>query len=364
MTKPNIFLLGSHSKRTPFAYPRYRRLFESYFRYTDSLEEADIIILGYISTFESEKDRILHVASINPGISICVCSEEPLWETTGLHIRKDADREESTRATSVYKIGTQELRFLYVSHNNALRCLEPLLPYYITTDDRFYIRYNNCYTRNYLSLSRRKLIDLWHRESIRQITFVFEKRNNRQKYDFSCAKGSIRGLSYYRSVLASALYDMERDKVCVMGQGWNDKSEARQRLLDWHLDKLIHCDQKSAFMSAIENTMHPFYMTEKLFDAYACQSIPIYVAPPRHCVNSIVPSQSFVNLYNHLDCDNPARLLLSLMQGSRDSEFLDKYILDQHALYSIFKSVDQYLYSRYRYCESISQRVLKYLGDS
>ena len=61
------------------------------------------------------------------------------------------------------------------------------------------------------------------------------------------------------------------------GKGWHS-DQPRQSLPDWHLDKLVQLDRQSLFVSALENTLVDHYLTEKIFDAYAVLSVPLYAA--------------------------------------------------------------------------------------
>lgn len=365
MAKPKVFLLGAHSKRTPFAYRSYQIGLRSLFDFCDSPKDADLLLLGYVSTFQIEEELIAQALSLNSKIKFCVCSEEPLWETTGLHIKSEIDRKESARMESVYKLGGQHINFLYLSHYNALAPGGEFLPYYITTDDKFYLRYNHLMRRNRLSISSSSLRALWSSSHSSLASFFIERRTNKKKYKFSLVNPEVQGMSYDRSLLAESLLaqSLESSQIRIEGQGWSKDSSARQSLYDWHLDKIVQLDQSSLLISAIENTMHPFYITEKVFDAYACQGIPICVVSSEHHLNSCVPRQSFVNLYDSLhSIEKATSIILSWSDKCLNPDFIDSYMEAQAKLYDIFKSADLYLDSRAYYQSSVSKAVLEYIG--
>ncbi len=364
MHKINIFLLGSHSKRTPFAYSGYKPFFDRFFRYVDSHLKADVIILGYVATFETEKGIIIEAINNNPSVKFAVCSEEPLWETTGLHISRSSDIVEATNTSACYKLDDILIEFLYLSHHNALKCEGNLLPYYITTNDRFYIRYNQMFTRNYLSLTSNSVSNLWKCRATRFATFIFEKRDNKNKYDFCIKNIELRGLSFYRSSLVSLLLERQYEPpgCLAVGAGWGPELSIRQSLHDWHLDKITICDKKTFLMSAIENTLHPNYVTEKIFDAYACQSLPIYIASDKHIVKKFLPNCSFVNLYSGLESiSESVDLLILFREKSFSSDLIDAYIIDQFSLYALFRSADLFLESRQKYADSVTKYLLSYV---
>jgi hypothetical protein len=365
MTKPKIFLLGSHAKRTPFAYHSYQTGFKKSFKFCDSPEDADLLLLGYVATFQAEKELVSRTLSLNPNIKFCVCSEEPLWETTGLHIQTEVDRRESLKSHSVYNLCGRSIDFLYLSHYNVLAPSGDFLPYYITTDDNFYLRYNHLIRRNRLTISSLSLNNLWSSSCSALASFFMERRINKNKYQFSFVNPEVKGLSYDRSLLAETLLAQtsESSQVRVEGQGWSKNSGVRQSLYDWHLDKIVRLDQSSLLISAIENTLHPFYITEKVFDAYACQGIPICVASSEHHLNSYLPRQSFVNLYESLDSiENSTSTIRYWPNKCLNPDFIDSYMKAQAKLYDMFKSVDLYLDSRAHYQDKVSKAVLDYIG--
>ena len=52
-------------------------------------------------------------------------------------------------------------------------------------------------------------------------------------------------------------------------------------------------------MGALENTHHGLYVSEKIFDAFACGAVPVYFAGPGHRVFDLVPEAAMINLYGH-----------------------------------------------------------------
>jgi hypothetical protein len=116
------------------------------------------------------------------------------------------------------------------------------------------------------------------------------------------------------------------------------------------LDKLATLDGRNRFVSGLENTHHPAYMTEKLFDAYAVQGIPLYFASPSHRVHSIVPKGSFVNLFGQTP-EEAARDLQSIEPGR---EFAAGYREAQIALQRLFGKVDLFVKERLRMIDAVT----------
>jgi hypothetical protein len=66
-------------------------------------------------------------------------------------------------------------------------------------------------------------------------------------------------------------------------------------LYDWHLDKLLSSYGRYKCVSAIENTFHVNYVTEKIFDAYAVGAIPVYYSSSQHSINKMLGLKCFID---------------------------------------------------------------------
>ena len=107
----------------------------------------------------------------------------------------------------------------------------------------------------------------------------------------------VRGLCEFRARVAMAVPDADTVR---MGKGWNDDTP-RQSLPDWHLDKLAGFAGRFRVVSALENTHCPNYFTEKLFDAFAVGSIPVYAASASHGLDRLVDPSGYITMVGSFD---------------------------------------------------------------
>ena len=49
MSKVNVYLYGRHSNRTPLSYTEYQLLFRRSINFVDSVERADVVVVGVFS---------------------------------------------------------------------------------------------------------------------------------------------------------------------------------------------------------------------------------------------------------------------------------------------------------------------------
>lgn len=277
-----IALLGRSVIRTPFAYAPYKKLFSDKVQYTSRLEQAHTIIFGSGPTIREHTEQLLDTMKADPAPHLAVVSEEPLWDTTwGMEFGKSA--------ASVHAAG-ELFDYSVLNHFTTSIFEFEKLPYFVTTDDNYFIRYSNMFRRN-ASLAPEELLALWKNADWRAAFFA-EKRHDK-RYDFEYPEDDLYGLSAYRTRLAEATLG---DGVLTCGKGWKAETR-RQDLPDWHLDKLATLDKRSFIVSALENTHQRDYITEKIFDAYAVLGVPVYYASRNHRITELVPVGSFINLF-------------------------------------------------------------------
>lgn len=272
----NIFLLGKHSNRTPLSYAVYRPIAESFgLNYVDDIYSADCVIFGFSIDIPLHVLELSKALSRNPGLKVVVLSEEPLWDTVWSS-NFDVKR-------SYVSVGGDVIQYININHFTSDVYDFVDLPYFVTTDDRYVIRYSNMLSRN-VRYSRSKIIEnLSNREFV--FSSIAEKRTEAQFH--RALGGRLVGLSRLRTQVA----DCFRLKKRCVGKGWSDNTP-RQKEIDWHLAKLAEFDGASVMMSAIENTAHNNYITEKIFDAYSMLSFPVYQASEQHRVRGLVKNDS------------------------------------------------------------------------
>lgn len=280
-------LLGRHSNRTPLSYHAYQIMIGQnglgLAKQVSLSDNPDVLILGQTSELHNELDNILLAQKENSSIKIVVFSEEPLWDTiwSGGFFNKNDFR----------VIGDNKIDFYYFNHLTTPIYDFNEIPYFITTEDSYLTRYRMMLSRNKKN-SPPELIGMWS-NAIHKAAFFLEKRLE-DNFSVEYPEYNLRGLCQYRTHIAERL---RSEQILCAGKGWSN-AVIRQKLPDWHLDKITRLDKKSKFVSAIENTHQENYITEKIFDAYAVNGIPLYYASKNHRIFDILPEGAFVNLFD------------------------------------------------------------------
>jgi hypothetical protein len=324
-----ICLFGNHAKRTPFAYPEYRKLFQKHFEYTQNPGEADFLISGFLKDFRDNAGEIERICSINPDIKLVVLSEEPLWDTvwSGNFFAKYAEM----------CVGDYNLPYTALNHCTTKIYDFEKFPYFLTTNDDFFARYANLFSRN-RKYTTSEIRSIWKNASIKA-AFYAESRQD-VKYNITFPDQDIVGLCTYRTEVAK---EIQGDGVLRVGQGWGTSSK-RQSLPDWHLDKLAALDRNSFLVSGLENTHQRQYVTEKIFDAFAVLAIPLYYASPLHSITRLLPKGTYINLFG-LFVNEAIEKIASFQP---DIEFIEHYSEAQSCLAETFSNPSIYIRERRR----------------
>ena len=327
--KVSICLMGGHSNRTPFSYTEYRSLLQGKFQFLDDPVNADFLVFGFLQDIKDNATKISHIKSANPDIRLVIVSEEPLWDSLwGEDFWKKHNR---------VKTGGFEFEYTNLNHSTSTLYEFDNFPYFLTTDNNYFIRYSHYFKRN-AQFNKDKIQRIWQKAHIKA-AFYLEKRAG-SNYAVDYPQYGVLGLTNLRSRVAE---ECNITGSLNVGQGWR-ASPKRQLLPDWHLDKLSSLDLNSRLVSAIENTCQASYITEKIFDAYAVLGIPVYYAPETHRMNQLVNSKSFINL-NALEAQHACDKLKSF---TPDVEFVDCYQNTIATLNRLFSSPEQYLVERVR----------------
>lgn len=333
MKKKKIYLYGRHNNRMPFSYSGYRSLFQKYFDFVDQPESADYLISGFSIDFRDNAEEVRRLLNANPGLRLVVVSEEPLWDTLW------SGEFQQPKTSVKTEVGEQQVELEYHVLNHVTSRIYEFenIPYFITTSDDFYVRYANLFSRN----AKAEAVDFERNWKNAQVRYAFyAARRVGENYNVSFRGGSIEGLNRYRSLVAEGL---TAEGVLREGQGWGIE-QPRQALPDWHLDKLAALDRRAFVVSGLENTHLPSYVSEKLFDAFAVQAIPLYYAKPGHGALRLVDEGSFINLAGL----TVEEALQEIDTFAFDKTFVDKYRSSQDRLAKLFRSPNIYLNERKR----------------
>ncbi len=341
-----IHIMGRHAHRTPFAYAPYKPLFQSKFDYVDDPKKADVILFGYVLNIDENAEELSKLVKARPDLRLVVVSEEPLWDTTN---SGDFQKRHNIRTT-----GGHKFQYSVINHHTSDVYEFEKLPYFLTTDDEFYLRYAQEFRVN-ARLGTQAYLDIWKAASVRYAFFA-ENRDLVKKYSIAHPNISTFGLSVYRTDVAKGMPDKGTLRV---GQGWGAEV-TRQQLPDWHLDKLVILQGNSRIVSALENTHQRNYISEKIFDAFACQGVPLYWSDTAHRISSLVPEGSFINLYEQ----DPKKAVETVTSFKATKAFAETYVEAQNALCDRFRCYDTFLDERFGFFERFTKELNAILTET
>lgn len=315
----SIMTFGRSSNRSPLAYTSYRRIFENRVQFSEDKTFADIVVFSasknIVECYQTPHARTLLEKRI------AVLSEEPLWDTTwGFEFDK---------AHATVCVDGREFQYAVLNHLTTDIFKFGKIPYFVTTEDHYAVRYANLFQRN-AAMTPQEILEIWRRAPIRQAYYAERRIDDR--YDFERPELDLYGYCNYRTHLAEAA---PNEGVVRVGQGWGD-APRRQELPDWHLDKLTALDQRTFISSALENTHHPDYITEKLFDAFAVLAVPVYAANNAHRIREIVSKGSYINIFGF----SPEEAAERLAAFEPDLDFAARYLEAQKRLAELFGNVE------------------------
>lgn len=328
-----IMPTGRNINRSPLEYDVYRQEFAAHLQYVARPEQADLMVFAASANIREHYAQALKGRPDVPQDRLVVLSEEPLWDTTwGNEFDKPYGETDFWKHTFGYTV---------LNHMTTDIFKFDRIPYFVTTDARYSERYARMFRRN-AQMSPHDFLDLWRAAPIRQAYFA-EKRED-ERYGFERPELDLVGQCAYRTRIALAAPE---EGVLRVGQGWRAKVR-RQALPDWHLDKLTTLDRRTFLSSALENTHLPDYVTEKPFDAFAVQSIPVYAASPKHRIHEIVPADSFINVWG-MSAKEAGEYLRAF---EPDLDFAERYLEAQKQLSALFGDVEVMLAERRRVVEA------------
>lgn len=277
-----IFRTGAHAHRTPLAYPALAPLWADFIAPVDDPGRADIHVFAHSLDVAAAPCRLIEDWRVRRR-PIVILSEEPFWDT--LWGRRPLARRQ------VIDTRYGALPVIQLNHHTSDIFRFDRIPYYLLTNHRFANTYAARFHRN-AALSAADWRDRFAARPV-DLTFMFERRPE-PHHDVQWPEGGVLGLCAWRTRLAEACTEGTVERL---GQSWHG-GPTRFEIGDWHLDKVVRLDGRSRIVAAIENTHQPAYVTEKLFDAFACGALPLYFAAPDHRVHDFgLPAGAWLNLF-------------------------------------------------------------------
>ncbi|WOI53607.1 exostosin family protein [Parvularcula sp. LCG005] len=339
-----VALDGKHSHRTPLSYPDLSLYNRDLFTHTTT-ESSQLIVTGFAKDFKENWRRYADIARNGSNPYLVVVSEEPLWDTIwSPDFRHQSGQIIGEDFSEAYAI---------INHTNSDVFNFREIPYFTSTDDRYILHYRQMFERN-RHYTPEDLLLHWKNAEIRGAFFA--ERRDDPKYDFSAPELDIYGLSAFRTQIASSFIGQQ--SMLVVGKDWERDTLPRQKLPDWHLDKLVTLDRKTFIASGLENTHQRNYITEKIFDAYATLSIPLYWASPEHRIHEIASEGSFLNLYDRT-AEDSAQLIRTF---EPDLSFAKLYLDTQERLFRKFSSISLLTEERRGFAERLHATLLSRLN--
>lgn len=312
-----IYTTGRHAHRSPLSYPALHLLFEQDVMHVAEPADADLYVFAHVSDIQ-EAPQTLVEDWRRRRRPVLLLSEEPFWDTIW--------GKQPLEATLYVDTAFGPLPVQQLNHYTSDIFRFDRLPYYLLTNPRFARAYRARFVRN-------AALDVqdWHAHFTARtvdVTFMFERRPEAY-HTVHWPQGDITGLCAWRTEMAEA---RTSGTVERLGHSWQGGINRLDMDTDWHADKLHHLDDHARIMGAIENTHQPDYVTEKLFDAYACGSLPLYYASVGHRIHDIdLHAHSWINLY-----DLSPRQAAKRVEDIEWSAHLEGFVQAQNTLATLF----------------------------
>jgi hypothetical protein len=308
---------GDYAHRQPLAYDPIRRACMPMVTVTDAFDAADIILLAHTKDLESHAETILSRLAAHQ--RVVLLSEEPLWDCVWA-------KDPITRV-QVFDTEAGPLPYVYLNHVTSDIYDFEQIPYFLLTDYTYPTRYG-CWFMENARLSQQEWMARFAGAKW-DLAFVAEYRNG-PRFDAAYPDAGFYGLGRWRTRLALACTG---ERLLRMGSGWNELPR-RQTLPDWHLEKYLDLRGRCVVLSAVENTYHRAYITEKIFDSFAIGAMPLYVAGADHRINDLLPPGAFVNL----DGLTPEAAADQIAGYNADPQALSAYCEAQARLAALFNT--------------------------
>lgn len=312
-----VFKFGQHAHRTPLSYVALRNYFSGTVRLVERIDQADIIVFSHILDVERSPHFLIEDWR-RSGKPIVILSEEPFWDT--IWGKRPLD-------PLIYvetKYGT--LPVVQINHQIGTVFEFAHVPYYILTNYRFQKAYKRMFQRNARKRASDWLRD-WSTRAL-DVSFMFERRPEPYHW-VEWPPANLIGLCSWRTEFAQCCRVLNVERL---GKSWGGEVSRFELETDWHADKLHRLDGRSRMLGAIENTHQPRYITEKIFDAFSCGSLPIYYANPSHKIHGYkLPTESWINVSGL----SPEEASDQLSEHSFDNNVAQAYVESQQMLLAL-----------------------------
>lgn len=325
-----VFKTGAHAKRTPLSYPALTALFHDHITLVETPQQADLYVFAHTLDIASAPQELIEDWRQRQR-PVVLLSEEPFWDTIWGH--------QPLQRQILLETDFGRLPVIQLNHHTSKIFHFDRIPYYLLTDHRFANAYGSKFRRN----AAQTATDWRNSFAARNIdlAFMFERRSE-PHHSVRWPEGDIIGLCQWRTAVAETC---TQGRVERYGKSWQGSGPTRFQLCHWHLDKILQLDNQLRTLAAFENTHQPHYLTEKLFDAFACGARPAYFAAPEHRIHDFrLPPKAWLNLFDL----EPTAAAARLDCPAWDSEIFEVYAEAQQILADLFCSEQNWLQERQR----------------
>lgn len=98
-------------------------------------------------------------------------------------------------------------------------------------------------------------------------------------------------ISHHRKLLGEFFLNNFKDSL-IVGIGWNGQTE---KCKNWDIDKFSQIENSNAdFVLALENTIMPNYLTEKIWHGFFSDRVTLYLGDPN--IDNYIPNNCYIDL--------------------------------------------------------------------
>lgn len=225
-----------------------------------SADAADMVVCAHPQDPQNfDLKTAAALAKGNPP-KLCLYSPEPMWDLLFL-----THPDGSMTWVDLPTFGPKQAALL--THHNAQLFDFTTLPFYLMAETRMRKRLTALITRN-AQCDADDWVSIWRAAPFDAVGYLTHRSGPAHWQQ----RGGMQALSAWRSLLAAEL--QAQGAALIAGEGWTHHTR-RAEIPDWHSEKLRALHRRARAGLAIENTRTPHYISEKLFDAFACGMRPI-----------------------------------------------------------------------------------------
>ena len=276
-----------------FSYEIYLEHLSEYYEKVSSPKQADVIFVTYVQNIRDDFKKFYNY-QLGSNAKIVILSEEPVWDLSwSQSIKWEGDKQIVSNLKNTKKVQVERINFI-----NSNVFWYNKIPFFLTTQ--------KAYTDNYLNyidrLENEDLADIVQKKSY-DVTGVFSRRTKDYINEFYVGDDvDKKCLNTFRGLLCDTLKEKSSLKCDFFGFNNSEYTGLTDITIydstEFHRVKLDWCIDNAKFLFAFENTMLRTYVTEKIFDAVASVSVPIFCQVPSERCDFIG-----INMYDHISND-------------------------------------------------------------